>query len=59
MTARGVRWRWSNMRFLELDEEYWEKNRGRILEEGIESILMEELGGAAEAEWEGERGEIL
>jgi len=59
MIARDVRWRWSSMKFLEPDEEYWENNRGKILEEGIESILMEELGEAAEAEWEEERGEIL
>jgi len=59
MIARDVRWRWSSMKFLEPEEEYWEKHRDRILEEGIESILMEELGGAAEAEWEEERGEIL
>jgi len=52
-------WRWSNMVFLELDEEYWKKYQDRILEEGIESVLMEEQGWAAEAEWEGERGEIL
>ncbi|MFP3208759.1 MAG: CRISPR-associated helicase Cas3' [Nitrososphaeria archaeon] len=52
-------WRWSNMVFLELDEEYWKKYWDRILKEGIESVLMEEQGWAAEAEWEGERGEIL
>ncbi|MGC8696430.1 MAG: CRISPR-associated helicase Cas3' [Conexivisphaera sp.] len=48
MRAEDIRWRWSNMEFLEVKREHLY----RIVEEGVESLLMDRGSALDEREWE-------